>query len=247
MQTDAETFQHEGLSLASIARHNSGRAGIVKRRACSGLAKSLRQDGWPITALAELFEVSRPAIRRWLERDEARDEQPTQVLTPLRTRSDLTQAKLREVLTYNPATGIFIWAEGRPRSGKVAGWVNVHGYRVISISKVEFLAHHLAWLYVYGRLPAQEIDHRNGDRCDNRIDNLRDVTRVTNTQNQRRRRSGAAPNLPFGTTYDKARQKYAAYIGVDGKTIALGRFPTPEEAEAAYLAAKRLLHSGCTI
>lgn len=247
MEIDAKTFQHGGPSLAAITRHNSGRAGIVKRRACSSLVKSLRQDGWPITALAELFQVSRPAIRRWLERDESKDEQPTQVLTPLGGRYDMTQAKLREALAYHPETGVFVWAEGRPRSGKVAGWINAHGYRVISISKVEFLAHHLAWLYIHGKLPKYEIDHMNGNRCDNRIDNLRDVPRVTNTQNQRLRRRSGAPGLPLGTVYDKERQKYAAYIGVDGRTIALGRFSTPEEAGAAYVAAKRLLHRGCTI
>ena len=247
MNNVSATSQQNTTSFSSINRRHASLRGAAKRKAWITLVKEMHRDGWPVAALAEMCEASKPTIRRWLQRDEGLDDTETSSLTPINSRTDLTREMLHDVLVYNQDTGEFIWGSGRPRTGKLAGWTDFHGYRKISISGHEYLAHHLAWLYVFGVLPRHEIDHINGDRSDNRITNLRDVHRKINTQNQRRRRKDWSPELPLGTSFDKARNKFAAYIGHNGKTIALGRFDTPEEAGAAYLAAKRVLHDGCTI
>jgi hypothetical protein len=101
--------------------------------------------------------------------------------------ASLTQARLKEVLHYDPETGIFTWAINRPMApkapkGGVAGGMDGHGYWNISIDCVKHRAHRLAWLYVYGFYP-QEVDHQNHDRTDNRLVNLRSTDRIGNGKN----------------------------------------------------------------
>ena len=113
------------------------------------------------------------------------------------------------------------------------------------IDEREYSAHRLAWLYVHGAWPTGQIDHINGDRGDNRISNLRDVTPALNTQNQRRAaRSNKSSGL-LGVTANRGR--WLAQISIGGKSRNLGRYATPEEAHAVYVAAKRVLHAGCTL
>lgn len=160
--------------------------------------------------------------------------------------SDLNSTRLRELLDYNPTTGVFTWRvnrRGPARIGAVAGRVN-NGYCEVCVDMRRYLSHRLAWLYVHGNWPQGQIDHINGVRTDNRIENLRDVTVGENHQNKRRPQ-GANPYL--GVTWHKGRQKWQAQIGVDGVKRVLGRFSTAEEARDAYLRAKRELHAGCTI
>ena len=101
--------------------------------------------------------------------------------------ASLTQARLKEVLHYDPETGVFTWAINRlfaPKApkGKIAGIVNSHGYLIICLDGVRHHAHRLAWLYVHGTRPV-EVDHQNHLRTDNRLINLRATDRVGNGKN----------------------------------------------------------------
>jgi hypothetical protein len=109
-------------------------------------------------------------------------------------RVPLTQSRLKELLIYDPDTGIFRRriACGIAVAGSTPGNINAMGYLDISIGCKRYYAHRLAWLYVYGEWPSLEIDHINCDRLDNRISNLRDVTHHQNMNNLRFHREGTA-------------------------------------------------------
>ncbi|HBA3774519.1 TPA: HNH endonuclease [Escherichia coli] len=134
-----------------------------------------------------------------------------------------------EVLDYNKETGIFTWKKklsARGAVGKVAGTIS-YGYNAINIDGVRYFAHRLAWLYVYGEWPKQEIDHIDRNRRNNAISNLRDVSRVVNALNVGPRNSNAGIK---GVTFCQARNQWQAQINVSGKNITLGRFNTIDEA-----------------
>lgn len=154
--------------------------------------------------------------------------------------------RLRELMDYDPGTGHFTHKPGQKwrRAGKVAGAINNLGYRLIRVDNRLYRAHRLAWLYVHGEWPAGEIDHINGKRDDNRIENLRDVTVSVNQQNRKRAAANGSTGL-LGVSTAKAR--YRAAIALDGASFYLGSFDTAEEAHEAYLAAKRKMHAGCTL
>ena len=159
----------------------------------------------------------------------------------------LTQAELKEVLDYNPETGIFIWKKtmnNNAKKGKIAGWVSFYGYIEIRYDNKNYKAHRLAWLYMMGRFPNFQIDHKNTIKNDNRIDNLRDTTAAINNQNTRKCLKNSSTGF-LGVI--PKRGKFVACIGVNYKKIHLGVFESPEEAHEAYLKAKRVLHQGCTI
>jgi hypothetical protein len=110
-----------------------------------------------------------------------------------------------------------------------------------------YYAHRLAWLYEYGEFPEKIIDHIDGNRTNNSIHNLRDVSQALNSQNQKEARIDNGTGY-LGVTFDKRPRtaKYRARIGITGcaKRICLGYFETPELAHLAYLDAKRKLHPG---
>src|SRR5436190_23425691 len=102
----------------------------------------------------------------------------------------LTQEKLKEVLDYDPETGLFtsrVSRGGRPASAR-AGCVTTKGYIKLSLCQKRYYAHRLAWLYVYGEWPSKQIDHINCVTDDNRIANLREATSAQNITNSRARR-----------------------------------------------------------
>ena len=155
--------------------------------------------------------------------------------------------RVREVLTYNQKTGAFTWyVQTGPRVvvGAFAGTKNVRGYYEISIDGRKYVAHRLAWLYVTGSWPVDEIDHVNGNRADNRFCNLRDVPRAINTQNRRKANAGTSSKL-LGVS--KHGVKWRARLQTNGRLTQLGTYDTPEKAHAAYVTAKRKMHVGCTI
>lgn len=165
--------------------------------------------------------------------------------TRIMAKTELTAERLRELLHYDPATGLFTWLANigsRGRAGAVAGW-NCLGYRCITIDTIKHRAHRLAWLYTYGILPSAEIDHINGIRCDNRISNLREASPSTNRQNSLTARAHSKTGV-IGVSLDQRDGRYYARIYANGKRRALGGFESIEEARHAYLDAKRLLHPG---
>ena len=159
-------------------------------------------------------------------------------------KTELTAARLRELLHFDPETGIFTHRKARQKVvvGSRAGGPKTDGYRKHRICGLTVNEHRLAWLYVYGEWPKGQIDHINGIRDDNRIANLRDVTAQVNRQNMRLAR-GVTGFLGVSMHH----KQFRAEIGHNYKAIVLGTFSTAEEAHQAYLAAKRQLHEGCTI
>ena len=158
----------------------------------------------------------------------------------------LTQKILKEFLHYDRLTGIFKWkvrAANCIHIGDVAGKFAL-GYTSIQICGKSYQAHRLAWLYVKGVWPLGEIDHKNSIGCDNRFDNLRDVTTIVNQQNRVRARKDSRTGFMGVTPF---RKRFRAQINVDGKCVRLGTHDSPELAHAAYLEAKRRLHTGCMI
>lgn len=156
--------------------------------------------------------------------------------------------RLRSLLNYNPDTGEFHWlVDRRPNktAGKLAGSPDEEGYLRIGIDRRRYRSHRLAWFYVYGEWPELEIDHKDTDRTNNRIGNLRQVTRHVNMQNMRKSPTKAASDLPMGVC--RSRRGFYSQICVYGKKINLGSYPTPEAAHEAYVKAKRQHHEGCTL
>lgn len=159
----------------------------------------------------------------------------------------LTQVRLKELLDYNPETGLFIWKINSTRIhiGKLAG-CNNHGYRRIKIDNKNYMASRLAWLYVYGEFPKYVIDHIDHNTMNDSIINLRDVTILGNNQNQIK--ASRKSILGFmGVSPISGSKKFMARINFDGKTKYLGCFETKELANSAYIEAKRILHTTCTI
>lgn len=150
----------------------------------------------------------------------------------------LTPVRLRERVAYCPESGEFTWIAGI-RIGKPAASVHGCGYRTVRIDGRSYLLHRLAWLYVHGRWPINQIDHINGERADNRIANLRECTNSQNCQNVRPHKDGSGL---LGTSFIKALKKWQAGIGTAGKRRHLGYFQTQDEAHSAYLAAKAEMH-----
>lgn len=155
--------------------------------------------------------------------------------------SELTVEFLKSILAYDPQSGRFtrpVSRQGQSKAGDVAGSIEWTGYRNIKIRGKRFRAHHLAWLYVYGRLPRGEVDHINGVRDDNRIDNLRETTRRQNSHNTRGHKDSLLGIK--GVAFDaRCIRKYYARIKIGGKHINLGHFLTAEDAAAAYNDAAR--------
>lgn len=146
----------------------------------------------------------------------------------------LTQERLKDVLSYDKDSGVFTWNGKKSQivdQGQEAGFSNDSGYILIGIDGVRYRAHRLAWLYCYGETPKPEIDHINGKRTDNRIDNLRLVSRAQNCQN-----SALRSDNPFGVKgvhFRKDTGKYVAILQVNGETKRLGNFLTLDEAAEA--------------
>lgn len=159
---------------------------------------------------------------------------------------NLTLGRLHEALNYDASTGRFSWASPRigMREGSAAGSPHGRGYIAIRLDGRTYLAHRLAWFWVYGEWPALEIDHIDGDRTNNAIANLRDVPRCINSQNKKRANRDSRTGL-LGVC--KIARGWKAQIGANGIHHNLGVFSTPEEAHQAYVEAKRLLHPGYVI
>jgi hypothetical protein len=155
------------------------------------------------------------------------------------------QARVRELLDYDPETGIFLWKVDRTNgrghvfraAGSEAGYIaalnKTNYYRQIMIDGRTYRAHRLAWLYMTGSWPANGIDHADGDGTNNSWCNLREATRSENGGNSRRR----SDNVSGAKGVRLDRGKWVAQITVAGKICRLGTFNTLEAAAAAYEAA----------
>lgn len=151
----------------------------------------------------------------------------------------MTNEYLKSILRYTKGDGIFRWRVKHSRKvnvGAPAGGIDCAGYVVIGINGKTYYGHRLAWFYVHGEWPKQ-IDHRNGDRSDNRWSNLRAATHQQNILNAKKARNNTSGYK--GVSWHKAAGKWSAYITLDGKKKHLGLHPTSEAAHAAYMAAAK--------
>lgn len=127
--------------------------------------------------------------------------------------------------------------------GDLAGSKNGAGYWHIQFKKVKYKAHRLIYLYHYGYLP-KEIDHINGDKLDNRIENLRACTRF---QNNRNRRANVNSTSKYkGVSWHSGHKRWSANISIEGKFKHLGYFPSEYEAARAYDQAALPIHKEFT-
>lgn len=137
--------------------------------------------------------------------------------------------RLVNLLRYDAATGDLFWCQGHPRAGHLAGRVGPDGYRRIRSKEASVAAHRVVWRILRGEWPALGLDHINGNRADNRIENLRLATPAQNNANMR----GRGRHLK-GVT--KNGNRFQAQIKCAGVNHYIGLFMTEEEAHAAYLA-----------
>lgn len=158
----------------------------------------------------------------------------------------LTHEQLTARLRYDPATGKFtrVVSVRQYKAGTESGCYAKSGYVIVCINRRNYMAHVLAWFYAHAQWPHGEIDHRNGVRADNRLENLRDVPLHVNAQNKRKAMAHSTTGL-LGVC--RNRKKFLARIKRLDKVTHLGTYDTAEEAHAAYVAAKREMHEGCTL
>lgn len=153
----------------------------------------------------------------------------------------LTQAELKSYLHYSPDTGIFTRIYSASPNAKIGhqySCVGSNGYINIRIQYKNRLAHRLAWLYIYGEWPKEQIDHINGIKTDNRICNLRQANNSQNNLN-----IGIQKNNTSGykcVAWIKHAKKWRASCWYNNKNKFLGYFSTAEQASEAYEAFAKL-------
>lgn len=153
----------------------------------------------------------------------------------------LTQARLMELLHYDPNNGVFTWAKSRPgcRKGDPCGRISAFGYHEIGIDGHLRRANRMAYLYMTGENPPEnmDVDHINLDKADNRWANLRLANRSQNNANSRKRshNTSGVKNV----VWDKSRNCWRAQICINGKKINLGRFSKIDDAVAKIEAVAR--------
>jgi len=161
----------------------------------------------------------------------------------------LTYERTNELLNYCPNTGIFtrkISLSNSVKVGQVAGFVGGKGYIYLSVDGKSYLAHRLAWLITFKCWPNKTIDHINGIKTDNRLLNLRSVSAAINNQNKHFAQSNSASKI-LGVSWMSHAKKWRAQIQINKTVKYLGLYANKNDAQQAYLFAKRNIHIGCTI
>jgi len=147
----------------------------------------------------------------------------------------ITQSELKEVLEYNPDTGLFTWIKSngrRVKVGSVAGNKDHNGYRRVTINRQRYMEHRLVYLYMTGNFPENFIDHINHIRDDNRWANLRNATTSQNGSNRVKQKNNKSGYK--GVRWHKTNKRWHAEIRYMNKYIHLGLYTTPQEAAEAY-------------
>lgn len=157
---------------------------------------------------------------------------------------NITQELIKDIISYDPGTGVFTWIKrvnGRVPEGSVAGTYQKYKncktkYIAIHIKGKRILAHRLAFLYMTGKFPENEIDHINGNGCDNRWINLRDVTKSDNQRNAKVRSDNKTGVI--GVFFDKRYGIWASYIKSGKNRVDLGRYNNLFDAACARKSAE---------
>ncbi len=145
----------------------------------------------------------------------------------------LSQRTLKKYFTYDHITGGFLRVIRTGKRDKIGDAAVNHsrGYKSLNLLGESYLAHRMAWLYVYGKEPSGHIDHIDHNRSNNAIINLRDIPEEENFKNQSTYKNNKSGYC--GIFYEKDRKKYKAYIKHNGKNINLGRFSDIDDAISA--------------
>lgn len=157
----------------------------------------------------------------------------------------LTHARLCEVLDINPILGSATWKirlSTRTRAGSNAGTLHSFGYQNIRIDGRIYKRHRLIWFFVNKQWPPDQIDHINGDRSDDRIDNLRESNHLYNCWNKSPNSCGKYNRR--GITWSKDKKKWRVRISVNNKKIWIGYFQDFDSANEARVAAEVKYHHG---
>lgn len=154
--------------------------------------------------------------------------------------SDLTQEQVKELFDYDSENGVLIRKFKSGKRKPVGIEPNSSGYGTVKIDWKTYQVHRVIWLWCTGSCPDGDIDHKNQNKLDNRIENLRPATRSENCQNKGLRKNNSSGYT--GVHFDKHANKYKANIKGNSKNIHLGLFNTAEDAYLAYMIAKIELH-----
>lgn len=149
-----------------------------------------------------------------------------------------TRERLKEVLLYNPVTGLFTWKikpNRRIKIGSIAGCAGANGRMVIRVDGVLLHASRLAWLYMTGVWSDLQIDHKDCNPLNNKWENLREATSAQNMANTRKRLRNSTGFK--GVVFHQKNKKWVANISHENDRIYIGSFDTREEAHAAYIGA----------
>ncbi len=154
----------------------------------------------------------------------------------MKNKNSLSWEFANSLLKYNEKTGSITWRKFKhiSQKGKIAGGIYKNGYRCISIKTKRYYAHRIAWLLKFKVMPTCQIDHINGNRLDNRIENLRDISIRQNSSNQQRHRDGKLVGAHFDK-HSRGPSKWKTRIQVNGKIIHVGSSKTEKEAHEKYL------------
>lgn len=160
-------------------------------------------------------------------------------MTPI---NDLTKKDISELLSYDPESGVLTWKvnKGTKSSGTTAGFVEQAGYVVLGINRRTYKAHRIAWLLYHGVWPDEQLDHIDGNRTNNRIENLRLASCYGNAHNQKRAKNNSSGYK--GVSRHRQSGKWRAMITADGVKHSLGLYQGVEDAASAYSKAAKRLH-----
>lgn len=148
----------------------------------------------------------------------------------------ITQEFLHSILNYDPNTGIFTWI----KNGKVAGTIKNNKSIHIGIKSKTYLAHRLAWIYVYGNIKSEMIDHINGNPSDNKLCNLRECNRSQNRCNSKLNKNNTSGIK--GVVWNKQYKKWKVSVTINRKQKTIGHFNDLELAELASIEARNKYH-----
>lgn len=158
----------------------------------------------------------------------------------------ITQEKLKELLDYDPETGIFTWKISKSRAvkGCKAGYIGRRGYIIITIDKIKYPAHRLAYIWMTGKNPESIMDHINGNTGDNKWSNLRLANPSENSCNAARQRNNKSGVT--GVSWSKELGKWRADVTKNGNRHYLGLFDEFEDAVSARISAEEEYHGDFT-
>jgi hypothetical protein len=155
-----------------------------------------------------------------------------------------TASQLREILSYDRESGDLVRIKSDKRFVNKKAGFEAEGYWKLKVFNKTMYSHRVIWCMVTGDWPKHEIDHVDGNKLNNRMNNLRDAPHAINTQNFRKCRKD---NLLKKLGVSKDGDSYRTEIQVNGERFYIGSFPTALDAVEAYLTVKRVVHAGCAI